>query len=154
MSVWHDHYNPATFGAPNRHAPQCEIEGVDYCADGVEKLSRAGTSYTEGAGRLSNAGWTCHSAYIHLTNSRHVAAKAFLWRCKTNSFLTRELTTEELYSLNFVKSYEAAVKRVEELAQEYKHGTIVGKIAAIYERHQKAILAAGAVWLFWTFGGE
>lgn len=155
MSVWHDHYNPATFGIPNhRHAPRCEIDGVDYCPEGESKLQGLRTSYTERSSCLLTAGWACHSAFIHLANSRHVSANAFLWQNGKEFFLTRELTTDELYNLNFVKSYETAVKRIEELAQEYKHGPIIGKIAAIYWRHQRAILVAGAAWLFFVFGGE
>lgn len=155
MSTWHDHYNSATFGVPNhRHAPHCEIAGVDYCPDGANKLLSSGTSYTEKTNRLSSAGWTCRSAFIHLANSRHVNANAFLWQNGKEVFLTRELTDGELYNLSFVREYESAVKRIEELAQEYVHGPIVGKIAAIYTRHQKAFLVAGAVWLFCVFGGE
>lgn len=155
MSVWHDHYNSATFGVPNhRHTPHCEIAGVDYCPDGADKLSSSGTSYTEKTNQLSRAGWTCNAAFIHLANSRHVSANAFLWQKGKEIFLTRELTAGELYNLSFVKDYESAVRRIEALAQEYVHGSIVGKIAAIYTRHQKAILAAGAVWLFFVFGGE
>lgn len=155
MSTWHNHYNSTVVGTKkHRHAPHCEIDGVDYCYDGWELLWRARTSYTEGRGRLAKAGWSCHHAFIHLDNFDHVNANAFLWKKGKEFFLTRELTTDELYNLNHVKSYESAVKRIEELVQEYKHGTIVGKIATIYTRHQKAILAAGAVWLFCVFGGE
>ena len=155
MSVWHDHYNSAVVGTKkHRHAPYCEIAGADYCADGWDVLCRVRTSYTEGSGRLTSAGWTCRSAFIHLADSYHVSANAFLWQKGKEIFLTRELTVDELYNLNFVKSYESAVKRIEELAQEYKHGPIIGKIAAIYWRHQNAILAAGAAWLFFVLGGE